>query len=60
MQIYLKTGVWLDTHFGENREKKIYNVCVAPAYDADGLIKRSVGVYYRDIGMIWKGTNDET
>ena len=54
MQIYLKSGVWLDTHFGERRENRIVSVCLVPAYDKNGLIKRSVGVYYRDIGRVWQ------
>lgn len=57
MQIYLKTGVWLDSHFGELRDKKMYQVCVAPSFDAEGNIKRNVGVYYRDIKMVWTGKN---
>lgn len=54
MQAYLKSGVWLDSHYGENRENKIVPICIAPAYDKDGLIKRTVGVFYKDIGGIWK------
>lgn len=53
MQIYLKSGVWLDSHFGERRNKKIAPVCLTLAYDKDGLIKRSEGVYYRDIKRVW-------
>ena len=53
MQIYLKSGVWLDSHCGERREKKMVPVCVVPAYDKDGMIKRSVGVYYPDIKRVW-------
>ncbi len=53
MQTYLSTGVWLDSHFGEKRERKMHPVCIAPAYDADGMMKRTVGVYYRDIACVW-------
>jgi len=53
MQIYLKSGVWLDSHYGERRDKKMVPVCVVPAYDKDGMMKRSVGVFYPDIGKIW-------
>jgi hypothetical protein len=28
-------------------------VCVAMAYDENGLPKRDVGTYYADIGMVW-------
>ena len=53
MQTYLSTGVWLDSHFGEKRERKMHSVCIAPAYDKDGMMKRTVGVYYRDIACVW-------
>ena len=63
MQRYLDSGVWLDMFWGENRDKRMVEVCIAPAYDKDGLIKRSKGVFYPDINMIWKGdgvVEDET
>ena len=54
MQTYLKTGVWLDTHYGLNREYKSVPICVALSYDHEGLAKRTKGVYYPDLGIIWK------
>jgi hypothetical protein len=59
METYLRTGTWLDSHYGEKREKKIVPICIAPAYGSDGIIKRTKGVFYKDIGMIW-GEQDET
>lgn len=53
MQIYLKSGVWLDSRSGERRENVVVPVCTSPAYDKNGIMKRSVGVYYRDIRRIW-------
>ena len=50
---YLKSGVWSDSRYGEKREFVSHYVCVAPAYDKDGLMKRTVGIWYRDIGMRW-------
>ena len=50
---YLRNGVWCDTHWGENREYKVMNVCKALAYDENGTPKRIVGVYYPDIGQLW-------
>ena len=55
MNSYLKSSIWVDSRFGQLREKKITQVCVVPAYDRDGLMKRTVGVYYPDIGQIWNG-----
>ena len=50
---YLRNGVWSDTHWGENREYKVLQVCKALAYDENGLPKRTVGVFYPDIGEVW-------
>lgn len=54
MRNYLRTGMWNDSHFGENREKKVLAVCKAMAYDRNGEVKRTVGVWYPDIQSIWK------
>jgi hypothetical protein len=53
IQMYLRSGVWLDSHYGELRENKVNYLCIAPAFDKDGLIKRTVGVFYKDVGQIW-------
>jgi len=55
MSVYLRTGVWNDSHFGENREKKMMWVVKSLAYNPDGTVKRTPGYYYPDIGMVWKG-----
>lgn len=54
MQTYLRTGIWLDTHYGLNREHKATPICVALSYDREGIAKRTKGVYYPDLGLIWK------
>ena len=38
---------------GDDEEKKTQWKCVAMAYNPDGTPKRSKGVYYPDIGMVW-------
>jgi hypothetical protein len=50
---YLSTGVYLDYRYGERREGRMQEVCFQLAYYPDGTPKRSVGVYYPDIGQIW-------
>lgn len=62
LNAYLKSGVWLDCRYGERREFVSRYVCMSPAYDKDGLMKRTVGIWYRDIGMLWTKelANDET
>ena len=54
MQVYLRTGIWNDLFYGENREHKVLWVCEALGYDEDGLAKRNVDTYYPDIGQIWR------
>ena len=50
---YVKMGVWLDSHYGAKREYKQVAACVAPAYHADGTQKRTIGIYYLDVGDVW-------
>lgn len=53
--LYLRTGVWSDSHYGMHREKKMYMVVKSMAYDENGVIKRTKGFYYPDIQKIWEG-----
>lgn len=53
LNAYVKSGVWLDSHYGEKREYKQVAVCIAPAYHPDGTQKRNIGTYYPDVGAIW-------
>ena len=57
MENYLRTGVWLDNFWGEDRIKKVNYVCHATAYyhtgPRKGLPKRTHGVYYSDLGVIY-------
>ena len=53
LQTYLRTGIYLDSHYGLNREHFATPICVALAYDKDGLAKRTNGVYYPDLGCVW-------
>jgi len=53
MTTYARSNVWLDTHYGENRENKMYQRCYAMAYDKDGMPKRTKGVWYPDIMDVW-------
>lgn len=54
MSSYLRTGIWNDSHFGENREKKVMWVVKTLAYNKDGTVKRTRGYYYPDIGKVWE------
>lgn len=50
LQRYLNDGVWRDHRYGEEKQNRIRQVCVKLAYYPDGTPKRTVGVFYPDIG----------
>lgn len=50
LQAYLRTGVYLDNRWGAERQHKVTHKCVRMAYYKDGTPKRTVGVWYPDIG----------
>ncbi len=54
MEHYLRTGDWIGLFSGANEEHKVVPKCVAMAYHPDGTPKRSAGVFYPDINMVWK------
>jgi len=54
---YLRDGTYCDLFYGEHQESRIRQVCVVPAYDKHGNIKRSYGVFYSDIGGVWLGND---
>lgn len=53
MQRYLRTGDWVDDFYGEYQQNKVKHRCHALAYDKDGMPKRSVGIYYPDLGITY-------
>ena len=53
MQKYLRDGDWIDNFYGEHQQNRITHRCVAMAYEDDGTPKRSVGVFYPDLGCIY-------
>ena len=57
---YLKTGDWIGIFSGQDEEHKVVPRCVAMAYYPDGTPKRSVGVFYPDIGVVWSKGMDES
>ena len=57
---YLRTGDWIGIFSGKHEEHKVTPTCVAMAYYPDGTPKRSVGVFYKDIGVVWTNNMDES
>ncbi len=53
MQKYLRDGDWVDDFYGEHQEHKIRWRCSALAYYSDGTPKRTVGVFYPDMGCVY-------
>ena len=57
---YLKTGDWFAMFSGKNEEHKVISKCIAMAYYPDGTPKRTIGVFYPDINMVWTKDMDES
>ena len=55
---YLRDGDWTDNFYGEHQEKRIKWKCIALAYDKDGNVKRDVGTWYPDMGMVYTGDKE--
>ena len=57
---YIKTGDWIGMFSGKHEEQKVVPRCIAMAYYPDGTPKRSVGIFYSDINMVWTKGMDES
>lgn len=55
MNNYIANGIWLDLFYGEHAQNRMKSICLVPAYDKDGNIKRTFGTFYNDIGRVWYG-----
>jgi len=53
MERYLRDGDWISNFWGEEQQNLTKWRCVVPAYDDEGNIKRTHGVYYDDLGYRW-------
>jgi hypothetical protein len=60
LEAYLKYGVYFDHKSGEHMENTIQHTCVKMAYYPDGTPKRTIGVYYPDLGKVYEGDNGNT
>jgi len=59
LQAYLRTGIYLDSRWGAERQHSVKQRCVAMAYYPDGTPKRTVGVFYPDVGTYTQEMADE-
>jgi len=50
---YLKHGDWVSMKSGLHEEHTVVPKCIAMAYFSDGTPKRTVGIYYPDLGTTW-------
>jgi len=53
MEHYLKRGDWISDFMGLQENERTEWRCTAMAYYPDGTPKRTVGIWYPDIGMKW-------
>jgi len=59
MESFLRTGDWYGMFCGENEDQFVKTHCVAQAFYPDGTPKRTVGVFYPDMGEVWTQEMDE-
>tara|TARA_Y100000817_G_C16467884_1_gene372312 strand:- start:52 stop:498 length:447 start_codon:yes stop_codon:yes gene_type:complete len=59
MENYLKSSTWTSMFAGEDQQTKVVFRCTTLAYDKDGNVKRSRGVYYDDLGFVWGSEPDD-
>ena len=59
LEYYLKSGDYISYFSGQDETNKVSPRCVAMAFYPDGTPKRSVGVFYPDINMVWTQDLDE-
>ena len=50
---YLKHGDWIAMKSGLHEEHTVVPKCIAMAYFPDGTPKRTVGIFYPDLGTTW-------
>jgi hypothetical protein len=60
LEYYLKTGDFISYFSGQDELTKVIPRCVSMAYYDDGTPKRSQGVFYEDINMVWTRDMDES
>ena len=60
LEYYLKSGDYISYFSGQDETNKVSPKCVAMAFYPDGTPKRSVGVFYPDINMVWTQDLDES
>ncbi len=60
LEYYLKSGDYISYFSGQDETNKVSPRCVAMAFYPDGTPKRSVGVFYPDINMVWTQNLDES
>ena len=58
LKVYIKDGIWLDHRYGKLMESTTGTVSLALAYDAKGNVRRDVGTFYPDLGLVWTNEMD--
>jgi hypothetical protein len=53
LELYLRSGTYIDMFWGEHQQNRVKTVCLVMAYHPDGRPKRNIGTYYPDIGCEW-------
>jgi len=63
MEGYLRTSIWNGLFCGQDGIQRMKSICISMAYHHEGpmagMAKRSVGVWYPDLGLEWTREMDE-
>ena len=59
MENYLKSSTWTSLFAVEDQTQRVVFRCTTLAYDKDGNVKRSHGVFYDDLGFVWGSEPDD-
>ena len=60
LEYYLKSGDFISYFSGQDEATKVIPRCVDISFYHDGRPKRSCGVFYEDINMVWTRDMDES
>lgn len=53
LELYLRSGIYIDMFWGEYQQNRCKRVCLVMAYHPDGRPKRDIGTWYPDIQSEW-------
>ena len=59
LEYYLANGDYVAPYWGDEEQHPVMGQCLAMAFDEEGFPKRTIGVFYPDMGMVWTKEMDD-